>query len=81
MTPLAPNGYATDLYLAKVRSSEWLFQGYNGKNVLHFHKFKMKKKMYVVLLLPFFVLLVSVPDYLHNLREGYAVKFFFQIIS
>ena len=37
--------------------------------------------MYVVLLLPFFVLLVSVPDYLHNLREGYNVKFFFQIIS
>ena len=27
MTPLAPNGYATDLYLAKVRSSEMVVSG------------------------------------------------------
>ena len=37
-----------------------MFEDQNCKNFFHFDKFKMKKKKYVVLLLPFFILLVFI---------------------
>ena len=40
-----------------------MFEDQNCKNFFHFDKFKMKKKKYVVLLLPFFILLFSISYY------------------
>ena len=44
----------------------YMFEGRNCKNFFHFDKFKMKKKKYVVLLLPFFMLLVSISYYRYS---------------
>ena len=58
-----------------------LFEGKNGKKRFHFHKFKMKKKMYAVLLLPFFVLLVSISYYLYkvNNRDTQSRRFLMSV--
>ena len=47
-----------------------MFEDQNCKNFFHFDKFKMKKKKYVVLLLPFFILLVSISYYIDTHREN-----------
>ena len=43
-----------------------MFEDQNCKNFFHFDKFKMKKKKYVVLLLPFLILLAFRWYYQHN---------------
>ena len=47
-----------------------MFEDQICKNFFHFDKFKMKKKKYVVLLLPFFILLVSISYYIDTHREN-----------
>ena len=51
-----------------------MFEDQICKNFFHFDKFKMKKKKYVVLLLPFFILLVSISYYIDTHRENTASK-------
>ena len=67
--------YPPDLYTAKIRSSE--FGCLRDKMVKNFFIFTNLrwKKMYVVLLLPFFVLLVCISYYLQNF-VSLLIKFF-----
>ena len=51
------------LYTAKILFYEFACLRARIVKLLHFDKFKMKKKIYVVLLLPFFILLVSISYY------------------
>ena len=47
-----------------------MLEDQNCKNFFDFDKFKMKKKKYVVLLLPFFILLVPISYYRDTHREN-----------